>query len=59
VAWKKNFFKYIQKSDSEPSRLTQAVLKQIELQRNGETIDTSLLKKVIESYGELCRNLCS
>ncbi|BEJ10695.1 hypothetical protein CspHIS471_0101170 [Cutaneotrichosporon sp. HIS471] len=50
VAWKKNFFKYIQKSDSEPSRLTQAVLKQIELQRNGETIDNSLLKKVIESY---------
>ncbi|BEI85603.1 hypothetical protein CcaverHIS002_0510040 [Cutaneotrichosporon cavernicola] len=50
VAWKKNFFKYIQKSGSEPSRLTQAVLKQIELQRNGETIDNSLLKKVIESY---------
>ncbi|KAL1405840.1 ubiquitin ligase (cullin) of SCF [Vanrija albida] len=50
VAWKRNFFKYIQNKDNEPSRLTQAVLKQIELQRNGEAIDNSLLKRVIDSY---------
>ncbi|RSH81909.1 uncharacterized protein EHS24_008106 [Apiotrichum porosum] len=50
VAWKRNFFRYIQKDTNEVSRLTQAVLRQIELQRNGESIDNGLLKKVIESY---------
>ncbi|EJT47779.1 ubiquitin-protein ligase [Trichosporon asahii var. asahii CBS 8904] len=51
VMWKRQFFTYIkQESDTTPSRLTLAVLRQIELQRNGEIIDNSLLKKVIESY---------
>jgi hypothetical protein len=34
-------------------RLTQALLRQIEQQRRGEDVDSSLLKKVIDSYGEL------
>ncbi|KAL7420574.1 ubiquitin ligase (cullin) of SCF [Cryptotrichosporon argae] len=53
VSWKRNFFDSIQKRKDEASRLTQAVLRQIEQQRNGEEIDTSLLKKVIESYVSL------
>jgi len=52
LQWKHHFFHHIQKDSGEASRLTQAVLKQIELQRNGEAIDNGLLKKVIESYGE-------
>jgi cullin 1 len=50
--WKEDFFTHIQGATTDASRLTLAVLKQIELQRNGEVIDNSLLKKVIESYGE-------
>ncbi|KAK4689012.1 cullin 1, partial [Tremellales sp. Uapishka_1] len=50
VAWKANFFKSFQSNDAHGNRLTQAVLRQIELQRNGESIDTTLLKKVIDSY---------
>ena len=34
------------------SRLTQALLRQIEQQRNGEAADSTLLKKIIDSYGE-------
>lgn len=52
LQWKHHFFHHIQKETGEASRLTQAVLKQIELQRNGEPVDNSLIKKVVESYGE-------
>jgi cullin 1 len=50
VAWKQNFFKHLNTSGG-VSRLTQALLKQIELQRNGEPVDSGLLKRVIDSYG--------
>lgn len=50
VAWKVNFFKFLG-SEKNVSRLTQAILKQIEAQRNGEVVDTGLLKQVIASYG--------
>lgn len=52
VAWKQNFFKHLQPGSGGTSRLTQALLRQIELQRNGEDIDSTLLKKVIDSYGK-------
>ena len=32
-------------------RLTNAILDQIERERDGEDVDTSLLKTIIESYG--------
>lgn len=52
VAWKQNFFKHLQNSSNGTSRLTQALLRQIEQQRNGEAGDSGLLKRVIESYGK-------
>lgn len=33
-------------------KLAEAVLKQITKQRNGETIDTGLVKGVVDSFGE-------
>ncbi|WWD18765.1 hypothetical protein CI109_103220 [Kwoniella shandongensis] len=53
VAWKQNFFRYFTVTGGGMSRLTQAVLRQIEQQRNGEDIDSGLLKKVIDSYVSL------
>ncbi|WVF68727.1 hypothetical protein IAT40_003499 [Kwoniella sp. CBS 6097] len=53
VAWKQNFFKHFASNASGMSRLTQAILRQIEQQRNGEAIDSGLLKKVIDSYVSL------
>lgn len=41
-------FKYVKARQ----RLAMALIKQIEKQRNGEVIETSLLKKVIDSFGE-------
>ncbi|WWC71074.1 uncharacterized protein I206_105027 [Kwoniella pini CBS 10737] len=52
VAWKQNFFRHFT-AQSGMSRLTQAVLRQIEQQRDGEDIDSGLLKKVIDSYVSL------
>ncbi|RXK41513.1 Cullin 1 [Tremella mesenterica] len=53
VSWKANFFKHLQADHNKPSRLTQALLRQIELHRNGEAVDSSLLKRVIDSYVSL------
>nr|KIR44787.1 Cullin 1 [Cryptococcus bacillisporus CA1280] len=52
VSWKNNFFDHFADSKG-TSRLTQAVLRQIQQQRNGEEIDSGLLKKVIDSYVSL------
>ena len=52
VAWKHNFFQHLQSSNNGTSRLTQALLRQIEQQRNGEMVDSGLLKRVIDSYGQ-------
>jgi hypothetical protein len=48
VQWKTHMFAAVQKK----GRLVAALLKQIEKQRNGETIETSLVKKVVDSLGE-------
>lgn len=42
-------FKYVKSKQ----RLVNALLKQIETQRNGEVIETSLVKKVIDSFVSL------
>ncbi|WVQ73430.1 hypothetical protein IAR50_003002 [Cryptococcus sp. DSM 104548] len=52
VSWKNNFFKHFA-DQGETSRLTQALLRQIQAQRNGEDVDNSLLKKVVDSYVSL------
>lgn len=52
VAWKQNFFRHFNSSGG-TSRLTQALLRQIEAQRDGEDVDSGLLKKVIDSYVSL------
>ncbi|KAI5475829.1 hypothetical protein MNV49_000793 [Pseudohyphozyma bogoriensis] len=46
VQWKDVFYKTIQSK----SKLTSALLKLIEKQRNGETIESDLVKKVIDSF---------
>ncbi|KAG6811936.1 hypothetical protein H0H92_005165 [Tricholoma furcatifolium] len=48
--WKDVFFKQIQKEDR---KLTTAVLRLITQQRNGETIDQGLVKKVVDSFVSL------
>lgn len=49
VQWKEHMFRYIQQK----GRLVQALLKQIEKQRNGEIIEASLVKKVVDSLVSL------
>ncbi|KAH9936676.1 Cullin-domain-containing protein [Fomitopsis serialis] len=46
VQWKQNFFLHIQ---SKGQKLAGALLRLIERQRNGETIDQTLVKKVVDS----------
>jgi hypothetical protein len=48
VQWKQNFFLHIQ---SKGTKLAGAILRLIEQQRNGETIDQGLVKKVVDSFG--------
>lgn len=48
VQWKEHMFKHVKSKH----RLGNAILKQVEKQRNGEVIETSLVKKVIDSLGE-------
>lgn len=48
VQWKDHFYKHVQSEQ----KLTSAVLKLIEKQRQGETIESDLVKKVIDSFGE-------
>ncbi|CCA67819.1 probable SCF complex member Cullin 1 [Serendipita indica DSM 11827] len=50
VQWKVNFFIHVQ---NKHTKLASAILKLIEAQRNGETIDQSLVKKVIDSFVSL------
>ncbi|KAL5501399.1 CDC53_2 [Sanghuangporus vaninii] len=50
VQWKQNFFNHIHNKNA---KLAGAVLKQIEKQRNGETIDQTLVKKVVDSFVSL------
>lgn len=52
VAWKNNFFSHFS-NNKDVSQLTQALLRQIEAQRNGENVDQTLMKGIIQSYGEL------
>ena len=47
--WKTQLFEPIQEKNS---KLAVAVLKLIEAQRNGETIDSGLVKQVIDSFGQ-------
>ena len=49
VTWKDHFYTHVQQK----LKLTNAVLKLIEQQRNGETIETDLVKKVMDSFGTL------
>ncbi|KAI0769864.1 Cullin-domain-containing protein [Fomes fomentarius] len=50
VQWKSNFFLHVQ---SKHSKLAGAILRLIERQRNGETIDQGLVKKVVDSFVSL------
>ncbi|KAI0264030.1 Cullin-domain-containing protein [Gloeopeniophorella convolvens] len=50
VQWRSNFFLHIQ---GKQSKLAGAILRLIELQRNGETIDQGLVKKVVDSFVSL------
>ncbi|VDB91866.1 unnamed protein product [Peniophora sp. CBMAI 1063] len=50
VQWRQNFFLHIQ---SKQTKLAGAILRLIEQQRNGETIDQGLVKKVIDSFVSL------
>jgi cullin 1 len=45
VSWRDHFFQNVQKN------VMKAVLKLVKKQRDGETIDTGLVKKVVESFG--------
>ncbi|UZJ57324.1 hypothetical protein CBS101457_006644 [Exobasidium rhododendri] len=49
VQWKEHMFKHVKSKQ----RLANALLKQIEKQRNGEVIETSLVKKVVDSFVSL------
>ncbi|EST06314.1 Cullin protein, neddylation domain protein [Kalmanozyma brasiliensis GHG001] len=49
VQWKEHMFRYVQQK----GRLVQALLKQIEKQRNGEVIEASLVKKMVDSLVSL------
>lgn len=40
---------------SKNNKLVKAILQQIENHRNGEEVDTTLLKGVIDSFGKLSR----
>jgi len=46
VQWRDHFFAHMTRQQN---RLIQAMLKQIENQRNGEEIDTTLIRKVVDS----------
>ncbi|GJN94519.1 hypothetical protein Rhopal_007602-T1 [Rhodotorula paludigena] len=48
VSWKSEFYTHLQSGSG--NKLTTAVLKLIEKQRMGETIETDLVKKVIDSF---------
>jgi cullin 1 len=48
VQWKSYLFEPVQ---SKNKKLASAVLRLIESQRNGQTIDSGLVKKVIDSFG--------
>jgi cullin 1 len=48
VQWKSYLFEPVQ---SKNKKLANAVLRLIESQRNGQTIDSGLVKKVIDSFG--------
>ncbi|KIP06829.1 hypothetical protein PHLGIDRAFT_72117 [Phlebiopsis gigantea 11061_1 CR5-6] len=50
VQWKTNFFLHVQ---AKHQKLAGAVLRLIERQRNGETIDQGLVKKVVDSFVSL------
>ncbi|KAF7982936.1 hypothetical protein HWV62_3733 [Athelia sp. TMB] len=50
VQWKSNFFLHVQ---SKHQKLAGAVLRLIEQQRNGDTIDQGLVKKVVDSFVSL------
>ncbi|KAF8490800.1 Cullin-domain-containing protein [Russula emetica] len=50
VQWRTNFFLHIQ---GKQSKLAGAILRLIERQRNGETIDQGLVKKVVDSFASL------
>ncbi|KAH8108737.1 Cullin-domain-containing protein [Phellopilus nigrolimitatus] len=50
VQWKQNFFNHIHNKNE---KLAVAVLRLIEKQRNGENIDQTLVKKVVDSFVSL------
>ncbi|KAI0771155.1 Cullin-domain-containing protein [Trametes elegans] len=50
VQWRSNFFLHVQ---SKNQKLAGAILRLIERQRNGETIDQGLVKKVVDSFVSL------
>ncbi|KAI0042482.1 Cullin-domain-containing protein [Auriscalpium vulgare] len=50
VQWRMNFFMHIQ---NQQQKLAGAILKMIEQQRNGETVDQGLVKKVVDSFVSL------
>ncbi|PCH40016.1 Cullin-domain-containing protein [Wolfiporia cocos MD-104 SS10] len=50
VQWKNNFFLHVQ---SKGQKLAGAILRLIERQRNGETINQTLVKKVVDSFVSL------
>ncbi|OCH90897.1 Cullin-domain-containing protein [Obba rivulosa] len=50
VQWKQNFFMHVQQKHQ---KLAGAILRLIERQRNGETIDQGLVKKVVDSFVSL------
>lgn len=54
MQWKNVYFMHVQ---SKNKKLAGALLKMIEKQRNGEEIDTTLVKKVIDSFGKSDRHL--